>query len=459
MSTQVKIGFMENNTVQYLYSLKGHGSKLGLDRMERLLDLLDRPERSFKSILVAGTNGKGSTVAIIYSILRKAGFSVGRYISPHITCLNERIVVDDKQIKDEDLFKIVNRIRKKIETMKGEENFEHPTFFEVTTAATFVYFKERNIDFAVLEVGMGGRLDATNTVAPLVSVITNVSLEHTKILGDTIEKIACEKAGIIKENGSVITAVEGKALKKIIEICRERNAKCMVNGSEIKTKNISTKNWTQKFDASVFDKEYIGLELGLFGGHQIKNAICAIGAVSVLQQQKITISEEAIRAGLQEVKWPGRMEIVQQKPMVILDCAKDADASRNLADAIRKDIKPKKLVVVIGISSDKNIPEMIGALAPLATVVILTAHNVMGRAADPQLLANEVMKYNKKFEIIPKVKDAVKRGIEIGGVNATVVVTGSVFTIAEAREIWFGKNKTELGLNINDTTIAWPSRK
>lgn len=444
--------------VQYLYSLKGHGFKLGLERMERLLDKLGRPEKSFKTVLVAGTNGKGSTVAMIYTILRKAGFRVGRYISPHITCLNERIVVDDNQISDGDLFRIVNKIRKKIETMKGDENFEHPTFFEVTTTAAFVYFKEKKSEFAVLEVGMGGRLDATNTVTPLVSVITNVSLEHTKILGDTIEKIAYEKGGIIKEDGVVVTAAEGKALEKITEISRERNAKLMVNGSGVKSKNRSVTNWLQKFDADVFDRKYIGLELSLAGKHQIKNAVCALGAVGVLQQQGIEIAEEAIRAGLKEVEWPGRMEIVQEKPLVLLDCAKDADASRNLADAIRE-IKPKKLIVVIGISSDKNISEMIGAIAPLATMMILTAHNVMERAVDPQLLANEAIKYNKRCEIVPNVKDAVKRGIEIGGVDSTIIVTGSIFTVAEAREIWFGKNKAKLGLDINDTTMRLPSRK
>ncbi|MFH1520914.1 MAG: folylpolyglutamate synthase/dihydrofolate synthase family protein [Candidatus Micrarchaeota archaeon] len=441
--------------VQYLYSLKNQGSKLGLGRMEKLLDLLGRPERSFKSILVAGTNGKGSTVAMIYSILRNAGFSVGRYISPHITCLNERIVVDDKQITDQDLFRIINEIRKKIETLKNEENFDHPTFFEVTTAATFVYFRERKIDFAVLEVGMGGRLDATNTVIPLVSVITNVSLEHTKILGDSIEKIAYEKGGIIKENGMVVTTTEGEALKKITEICKERNAKLVMNGSEIKTKNRSSTGWIQKFDADILDKTYVGLELNLIGEHQIKNAICALSTIKFIQQQGITIPEDAIRTGLKKVDWPGRMEIVQEKPLVILDCAKDADASKKLAETIRNDIKPKKLIVVISISSDKNISEMIGAIIPLANMVILTAHHVMERATDPQLLANEVIKYNKKFEIIPDVKDAVRTGIKMSGIDGTVIVTGSVFTVAEAREIWFGKNNAELGLNINDL----PTRK
>ncbi|VVC04228.1 UDP-N-acetylmuramoyl-L-alanyl-D-glutamate--2,6-diaminopimelate ligase [Candidatus Bilamarchaeum dharawalense] len=442
---------MENGTVQYLYSLKGHGSKLGLDRMEHLLTALGNPEKSFKSVLVAGTNGKGSTVAAIYSILRQSGFVVGRYTSPHITSLNERIVVDDQQISDEQLFVIVNRIRKKIETLKDQEGFEHPTFFELTTAAAFLYFKEMKIDFAVLEVGMGGRRDATNTVTPLISVVTNVSLEHTKILGDTIEKIAWEKGGIIKNNGILITAAEGSALTTLEKISKEKKSGIFVVGMDITYKSRQQTMTSQKFSADVFGKQ-MDLELNLLGEHQIKNALCALGTVSIMQQTGIQIPETAIRMGLKKINWPGRMEIIQQNPVVILDCAKDVEAARNLNKAINE-LKLKKLILVVSISSDKNIPEMIAALAPLATQVIITTHRVMERAADPQIIATELKKYNKPFQVILDVGDAVESAIKMAGSDGAVLVSGSVFTVAEARQFWFESSQPKLGLDLNDTVL------
>ncbi|MFH1785337.1 MAG: folylpolyglutamate synthase/dihydrofolate synthase family protein [Candidatus Micrarchaeota archaeon] len=427
------------DTLQYLYSLKNHGSKLGLERIETLLKKLNNPEKSFKSILVAGTNGKGSTVAIIDSVLRDAGFKVARYTSPHLSSLNERIVVNGKEISDDDLFRIVKSIRKIVD--KEELQI---TFFEFITAVAFVYYNECKVDFAVLEVGLGGRLDATNVATPLISIITNISLEHTEILGDTIEKIAFEKGGIIKNNGALVTAAKD-GLITLEKICDEKKSRTVIVGKDIIVKNYDPT--TNEFDAELFDSTH-HLKLGLKGRYQLENACCSLGALSILQQNGIIISEENIRRGFEKVTWPGRMETVQKNPFVILDCAKDAEAARNLSNIIKNDLKLKNIILVIGISSDKNIKEMVGALAPLAKKVIITTHKVGNRTAEPSVIAQYV---KQEKEIVIDVKQAVKRALEIAGEHGVVLITGSVFVVGEAREIWFNK-KTKLGLEFNDPT-------
>lgn len=415
----------------YLYSLKNKGMKLGLERIQMLAHALGEPQEGFTSILVGGTSGKGSTAAMISSMLKEHGYKVGRYTSPHISDLTERIAIGGRSIPEEELEKIVGMIKDVIEGMRDEPGFEHPTFFEVMTAAAMHYFKESEVDYAVLEVGLGGRLDATNIAPAAVSVITNVSLEHTNILGNSVEEIANEKAGIVKEGKALVTAARGRALRVLEQVCEERSSTMVAVGREVVFNRTAADIKGQDFAVELADRRYERLRIPLLGKHQLENASCAIGAVHALG----IADEESVRRGLWNVRWPGRFEIVQEGPLVILDCAKDAAAMARLREAMA-DVSYKRLVLVLGISSDKDIGAMIDEIAPLSDDVIITAHKAMGRAADPEAIAKEVSRHSKDFQIVMDVRDAVERALSMAGKEDAVLVTGSLFTVAEARGIW-----------------------
>jgi dihydrofolate synthase/folylpolyglutamate synthase len=454
----------------YLQSLNQMGAKLGLERITKLLDALGRPQDSFKAIIVGGTSGKGSTVAMISSVLTEARYRTGRYTSPHLASITERICIDRKEISEKDFARMITIVREAVDGMKrtkrgrgskhdggiGREGggvFDHPTFFEVVTAAAFCYFKEKKVDFAVLEVGLGGRLDATNTTSDantLVSVITNISLEHTAILGDTVEKIAYEKAGIIRNNGLLVTAARDEALGVFEKVCSERNARVLVVGKGMAFRRIDAGTDGQVFDAELAGKGYTHLHIPLLGRHQLENASCAIGAVGALRLHGVVVDDKAIALGLEKTKWPGRMEVAQKRPLVILDGAKDAGAMKRLRETIEEDVEYQKLILVIGISSDKDIAGMVGAIAPLADRSIITAHKVAGRAADIRTIAREMKKQGVEHLLAPDVKDAVKRALSLAAEDDLVLVTGSLFTVAEARELWH-KTKARWGRELSET--------
>lgn len=437
---------MTSDVTPYLYSLRNRGAKLGLERIRRLLGVLGNPQKDFISITVGGTSGKGSTVAMLSSILREAGFRVGMFTSPHLSGLTERIVVNGEKIPERELSVIVKKIKSAIESDEGSEQ---PTFFEVITAAAFCYFKEQKTDFAVLEVGLGGRLDATNTTSPLVSIITNVSLEHTRILGSSIQEIAREKAGIIQSTSMVVTAAADEASEVLERICKERNTDMLRVGRDIRFTRLGSTVDGQDFRLSLPGKSY-ELSMPLLGMHQLENAACAVGAVYSLGLNGVVIPDQAVAQGLRRVKWPGRMEIVQRKPLVILDSAKDAQAMKRLTETVAKDLEYQRLVVVLGISSDKNIAAMVDGIAPIADYIIVTAHGVMDRAANPDIITKEIGRYPKEYSIVSDVKEAVKTALSMLKENDMLLVTGSLFTVAEARELWAGKGDERLGREFNE---------
>lgn len=455
--------------IEYLYSMNRKGPKLGLERMRDLLHRLGDPQDSFVPVLIGGTNGKGSTSAILSSILRESGYRTGVYTSPHLSSITERIAFDGKNIGEEDLFRIV-QVLKDVSEKIEREGFHPPTFFEMMTAAAFLYFKEKRCDFAVLEVGMGGRLDATNVTNPPVSIITNISLEHTKILGDTKAKIAFEKAGIVKDGGLLISSEKDReAIDVFDKVCKERSSRMMRVGKEITVMRrgyeYSSGNPFQEFDISLpFNDghgaigpamELKGLHLALLGDHQVDNAACAIAAAFELARlgHKM-ITRDPIRRGLERVIWPGRLEIMQKKPLVILDCAKDLEAMRSLRKSMESYFMPQadggKLVLVISISSDKDWGGMLDTIMPICGMVVATAHNVKGRALDPGMIAEKAAAYSKKYLIIRSVKDAVKEAVSLAGDDGIVLVTGSVFAVGEARSVWIADNKDGLGRELNE---------
>jgi dihydrofolate synthase/folylpolyglutamate synthase len=438
------------DVTHYLYSLNILGGKLGLERVKKLLELLGNPQENFKSILVGGTNGKGSTVAMISSILQEAGYRIGTFTKPHLSSFTERIVVNGKKISEDDVIRIVEKIKITIERMKKDPNFEHPTFFEIVVAITLLYFKEQKVDFAVLEVGMGGRLDATNTVNPLVSIITNVSLEHTKILGDTVLKIAKEKAGIIKQDGILVTATSDEEVFSLFkEICKEKNSR-IFRIEENNFEKISSDINGQEFKLKGLDKNY-DLYIPLLGNHQLMNVATAIEAIESLKFHNIRIPKKAIKEGLKNVKWPGRLEIIQKNPLVVLDCAKDPFAMKNLKEAVLENFNHEKLILVISISNDKDYRSMMDYIVPISDLVILTKHKVMNRGIDPKILAEDVKKHSKDFIIVEDVKDAVKKSLSLSKNNDMILVTGSLFTVGEAREIWFKEVDVRWGRELNET--------
>lgn len=408
----------------YIQHLNMFGIKLGLDRIERLLSSFGNPEKGFRSIIIGGTSGKGSTCVMLGSILKEAGYKVGVFTKPHLWDFTERITINGKRISERDFVRLAEKIKPFADNV-GKET-ESPTFFEFITALAFEYFREEKIDFAVLEVGLGGRLDATNVVNPEISIITNVSLEHTDILGKTIEKITKEKAGIIKENGILVTGSENpKVIGILKKICRERKAKFLRAMKLEKAKSFPNGN-TFEFKGSI-------ISVPLAGKFQLRNIGCVLTAIKSLKEK---IPARAIKKGLEKVKWPGRFEIVNKRPLVLLDGAKDSESLRSLQESLDM-LDYEKLYTVLGISKDKLIPDMIKEISKKTDFFILTKHKVMGRGADLEILRKEVEKHEKPLLIVNDVRNAVRKAKELADKNDLVLVTGSLFTVAEARELWF----------------------
>jgi len=427
-----------DEAIEWLFSIRRLGAERTLEPVYGLLKPLGDPYKSFKSIHVTGTNGKGSTSAMIASILRAAGYKVGLFTSPHLMEFTERIVVDGEQILRADVVRLLERIRPIVEELhKGPEPIR-PLFFDIVTAMAFRYFEEADVDFAVLEVGMGGRLDATNVVQPLVSVITNVSLEHTEVLGNTVLEIAREKGGIIKPGGVLVTATQDNEVYALFkEICGKLGSRIFRVGKDITFRKGRSNIEGQSFIIKGLRESY-DLFTPLLGDHQLLNASAAVGAVEALSFSGVDIPPEAIARGLREVRWPGRLEVMQRRPLVVLDSAKDAEAMRALRDAV-KGFRHGKFIIVVSISSDKNIPLMIGYLAEVADRFIVTTHSVMGRAAKPSVIVDEVAGRGKPCEVVAGVKEAVDRAISLAGEDDMVLVTGSVFLVGEARRRWLVK--------------------
>lgn len=383
-----------NNALEFIYSRESFGIKLGLSNIKNLLKKLNNPHEDLKFIHIAGTNGKGSCCAMISSILQEQGYKVGMYTSPHLVDFEERIQINNRKILKKELTDLVKKIKPIV---------KNHTYFEVVTAMAFQFFKEKEVDFVVAEVGLGGRLDATNVITPLISVITNISLEHKDHLGDTIEKIAFEKAGIIKKNIPTVTAAEDPALKVIKKISKKRNSK------------LSTVKLNNK------------IKTNLNGSFQLINASTSLKAIKLLQEQGIEISINSIIKGLNRVIWPGRMQFISKN--TLLDCAHNPAAAETLAKDIKRQ-KYKKLTLVIGILKDKDIKNIINTLSPLANHIIITKPNTE-RAADPKIISKHI---NKSYAIIPDLKEALEFAKSMTKKDDLLLITGSVYTVGEAMQ-------------------------
>ncbi|MFH0711370.1 MAG: folylpolyglutamate synthase/dihydrofolate synthase family protein [Candidatus Aenigmatarchaeota archaeon] len=442
-----------NQVVEYIFNMRRFGDiKLGLDRISYMLESIGNPEKKLKIIHVGGTAGKGSTVMMISSILQAAGFKVGSYTSPHLSSYTERIVINGERIKEEEIISMFEKLKPIIDDLIKRKS--QPTFFEVTAVMAFKYFFDKKVDFAVIEVGMGGRLDATNVVHPLVSIITNIGLEHTEYLGNSLEEIAREKAGIIKNFGILVTAVDDEKIFNIIkDVAKEKNSRILRLGNQFRFKKINSNLDGQTFDVIGENYEIKELFTSLLGDFQLTNAATAVAAIKSLKSYGTDIPEKAYVAGFKNVRWPGRMEIIQKDPLVILDSAKDPLAMSKLVESLKSLLPEKKVNLVFAVSRDKKVGMMLREIIPMSNKIVLTRHSLKERSMDPASLAEEVEIYGKEFTVAENVNEAVERAINGCGKDEFVLVTGSVFTVGEARERWFKEVDLRWGRELNEKSV------
>ncbi len=414
-----------------------------LDRMRNFMHLLNDPQDSYKTIHVTGTKGKGSISAMIASILTEEGYRTGLYSSPHMVDFTERIQVGGEKISKDDFIKIVNKLYPYVQETEGL------TTFELTTAIAFQYFKEQKIDFGVIEVGLGGRLDATNIIHPEVSVIASISMDHMSILGNTLEAIAGEKAGIIKENIPVVVSPQKPSVMKVFSKTAEDKKTVLVKTGEIiefssRSGDLSKQTFTVSCPNAILNygneqtKKEMKLELPLLGSHQMENAGTAFCTIQVLKEKGINISEQAVKNGLKKVYWPGRFEILNKNPYLVIDAAHNYDSSRRLVETIQELFPEKKVILLFGASEDKDIKGMLNNFSTISKLIILTK-STHPRAAQPSVMKAAAEKTICKTISINRIGQALNYALKHTQKNDIILASGSIFIAAAIREIWFKK--------------------
>ncbi|RJP25938.1 MAG: bifunctional folylpolyglutamate synthase/dihydrofolate synthase [Candidatus Abyssobacteria bacterium SURF_5] len=423
------------NSLEYLLSFQRFGIKLGLDNINYLLDQIGNPHSRFRVIHITGTNGKGSVAAFLSSVLEEKGFRVGRFISPHLIDFSERIVVNDNPISRQDIDELVEQIRPVVHAMQAEPKLGHPTFFEAVTAMAFSYFARMRIDFGVIEVGMGGRYDSTNVVNPCLCVITNIHLEHCEYLGDTIEKIAVEKAGIIKPGVDVVSAADRPEARQVID---QKAGEC---GSAVfyLGRDFRVSSRRDRFPRQYIDFEgpwgsVRDIELNLGGDFQASNAALAVMGIETLAKRGIIPSDEsALRAGMAAARWPARLEKILDSPMVLLDGAHNPSAMRALADTIQSLFPGRRIILVVAILSDKDSAECLRILRSVGSTIILTQSTYERALSAEKLLAvADGIFENPLCE--PSLAAAMRRALSLCGHEEIILVAGSLFNVAEVKQ-------------------------
>ena len=424
---------------EFLFGLRRFGWRLGLETVERLLALLDNPQTRVPSVHIGGTNGKGSTAAMLGAILQAAGYPTGLYTSPHLLDFTERIRVNGASIGATEVTRLTAQLKDLCSAHfthqpipnPPSDRLPHPTFFELTTAMAFLHFARQGVKAAVIEVGLGGRFDATNVIIPQVAVVTNVSLEHQEYLGQTLPEIATEKAGIIKGHVPVVTATQDESYEVIRRTAEDRGAP-LVNIHEAYAYTVRESGLAgQTLDLTGPGRRYEALRISLAGRHQAENAVTAVAAAEVLESQGFHLSEAAIRGGLTQARWPGRLQIVSDRPRIILDGAHNPAGAQALAAFLMEHRAAlNRLIMVFGVLKDKNWEAMLAPLGPLADQMILT-HPPADRGADPhELLMAD--RYCSKVEIMADPGEGLALARSGARPEDTILVTGSLYTVAAA---------------------------
>lgn len=416
--------------LSYIHSICWKGSKLGLDRTRELLGKLDDPQKELKFIHIAGTNGKGSTAAMLSSILEEAGYRVGLYTSPFINRFNERMQVNHQPIPDEELAALTEYVRPHADAMA-----DSPTEFELITALAMVWFARQKCDIVVLEVGMGGELDSTNIIdVPEAAVIAAMGLDHVKELGPTMADIARAKAGIIKEGGRVVSyGGNSEADEVIAAVCRARNASlCQPDFSAIVPGDFSLEGQTFSY------KGWRGLRIPLVGAYQMNNAAVVLETVEVLRQRGWSVSDEAVRKGLADTRWPARFEVLRRDPVFIVDGGHNPHGIRATAESLRRLFPGRKITFVTGVMADKDVEHILGLIVPLADQ-FFTVRPDNPRAMDAGELARRIEAMGAKATACASVRDGVDRAIQAEGPHGVACALGSLYMSGEVRSC-FGKN-------------------
>ncbi|MCF8110951.1 MAG: bifunctional folylpolyglutamate synthase/dihydrofolate synthase [Desulfobacteraceae bacterium] len=415
-----------------MFGLRRFGIKLGLDIIGAMLENLEHPEKNFSCIHVAGTNGKGSIASALTAILQASGYRTGLFTSPHLVRFNERICINGRQISDQGVVEAYEAVR------AAAPKDREPTFFEYSTAMALYLFARAKIDLAVMETGMGGRLDATNILKPDLCIISNISLEHRDYLGNTIAQIAAEKAGIIKPNTPVVTGASQKSATEVIEKTgREKSAPVFRRGRDFRIRRQKGTNRDFKFTYHGIDHKWSDMRSSLRGIHQLDNAALVLASCEILMRQGASINLESVKKGMENVNWPGRLEIMDTRPAVIIDGAHNLIAARRLAAFLKDYAEKQKITLVIGILDDKPYRAMLKSLVPLCNRVIITRPKIE-RSLPAAVLARTAGEITERAEIVEDVAEAVSRAMEVTDENDVVCIAGSLYVVGEAKAAFGG---------------------
>lgn len=426
-----------DEAMNYITNTSKFGSNLGLSRTEKILELLGNPHKKLKCIHIGGTNGKGSITAMLNEILMEAGYKTGMYTSPFLEEFEERMQINGKNIPKSQLSEVITEVSLAVDEVLAL-GYDHPTEFEIITCAMFLYFYKQQVDYAIIEVGLGGRLDSTNVITPILSIIGSISYDHMQILGDTLGKIAYEKAGIIKDKVPLILYPQkNESFQVIKEKSIKKGAKLILvpenSVSFIKVTNSSEGATLQDILIETKNNKY-NISLSLLGKHQLLNCATVIYAVEQLISMGLAIKNDHISSALNKVRWPGRLEIMGKNPMIVIDGAHNIDGIKNLCDSIDTYFSYKKLVLILGILADKQVKDMVETIVPKAEKVIaITPHSERAELAEE--LAEIIKLYNTKVETFKDYEEALKAGISYCDAGDLLLISGSLYMIGDMRKI------------------------
>ena len=402
-----------------------------LKHVEYLLQLLGSPHLCARAIHIAGTKGKGSVAAMVAQVLTASGYNTGLYTSPHLHTLRERIRVNSNLISEAEFAFLMTKLKPYVEIVNNNPDFWKLTYFEVLTVLAFTYFREKQVDFQVLEVGLGGRLDATNVVKPDVCIITPISRDHTEILGDNLDKIVLEKAGIVKPGCFVVSSPQTEEVSKVLsDVCYRQDVELIQVGKDIVWHSVTNDLHQQSFIVEGREELY-RLTVPLLGDFQVENACTAVASLEVLRSHGFDISVGSIVTGLAKVDWPGRFQILNRSPLVLVDGAHNVASMTRLAWNVKKYFHYERLFVIFGVSVDKDIDGIVRELASLSPQVIVT-RSLQPRAAFPDDIAAKFSEHGFNPQIAENVFQALTSALSMAKDNDLILVTGSLFVVAEA---------------------------
>jgi dihydrofolate synthase / folylpolyglutamate synthase len=439
-----------NESVRYLLTLgrelaspqQARAAKFDLHNIRAMCERMGHPERRFASVHIAGTNGKGSTAAMLASIIQAAGLRSGLYTSPHLLRINERIRLDGEEISDDQFAESFTRVLAVIEELLAAGTLAaHPTYFECVTAMAFDFFARAGTDLAVIEVGLGGRLDSTNVIVPEAAVITQIDFDHENFLGHSIEEIAGEKAGIIKQGAWVVSAAENPAAKEVIRRrVHEQGARLVEIDEDCQFRDVSAKDGRYRFRVVLSDRfgllpRELEIALPLAGRFQVRNAVTAVVTAGLLAQRGFSINDSAIVRGIESVRWPGRLERLQESPAVYLDGTHNPSGAREVVAFWREHLAGRRIHVIYGAMRDKAIDEVAGLLFPHAATVILT-QSPQPRSLSAEALRQMTSHLAKTVEVIREPGAALERALEIAEADDVIFATGSLYLVGDLRRYW-----------------------